>query len=383
MRNNQIIQFARRVAKTRLFRKDETYLAGTLARELPWKEILSYFDSQGISGLLRRHVKKLGLFRLLPSSAKKHLETWYLATAQNNLSAISEMRLLSDMASSENIPVLAIQGLTIVRNYEDPGLRPMGDLDLMVGLRDRQRFGHLLAKAGFRVSRTTPDMFCKNGLWIDIHTHVLNLDRIRTRRLVFPENMRGMWDRAGLFFETGSLMIPDPFDNYIALSAHALKHSYSRLIWLTDLYEWIRYLSKYPRFHLKLADSARFWCQEKPVWYSLVLLDSVLGAPGLSPVMDALGPMRPNFAERTALRLLAKGFSSNELCFALWLSMIDDNPGRIAFLRENMFPSKIVMGQMAGKDSDRIGMGAYMKRNAHIAALVMTNIGRLARYLSA
>jgi hypothetical protein len=213
---------------------------------------------------------------------------------------------------------------------------------------------------------------------MDIHTHILNMDRIASRKYLFPRDLTALWESAVPVSEKLPLLLrPAPVDNFIVLAAHALKHSYSRLIWLVDLHELLLNGLDWQ----ELTARARFWRQERVVLYALVLLEGMFHVNIPSAVRNDLGASRLNGLEKHVLRLTMRGFSSEQACFALWLSNIEGIPNKIRFVRESAFPEHRIMMQVIPAGSGRTGRMDYVKRAGNILEMIYRNVYGAVRFI--
>jgi len=267
---------------------------------------------------------------------------------------------------------MAIQGLAVLHCYPHPGCRPMGDIDLLVP-EDRWRtVVDLLKTDGYRQTEARyPHLLSKGGLQLDLHTHVMNLDRIRSRRYLFPEDLTALWRHARPYSDTGSpygLQLPDPLDNFIALAAHALKHSYSRAIWLIDLVLLLSIIEADGGGIPALMERARFWRQEKSLAYAGTLLASLFGraASLAAAATQAAGGL--SRMERHLLKMRGRGVVSGALAIALSACMIQRLRPRLAFVRETVMPSPEVMGQVFNASPDSLGPRHSLTRIRKAAA---------------
>lgn len=350
------------IARNHLRPADIELLSDFLKKDVNWKLLLLLAARERVAGFLYYHLKDLN--KDPPEELKTHAENAYLKTKFYSLAVVSEARALSNRFDQARLPVTALQGLSVLNLYKDPGLRPLGDIDLMVLPGRRQRLEDLLQQAGYRVKVPAyPELMFKDGIWVDIHTHILNIDRIKSRRYLFPENLAPMWENTLPLFEDhpNGLLCLAPFDNFIALCAHALKHSYSRLIWLVDLHEYLLRLTDNSDGWESLAARARFWGQERVVCYVLMLLKSIFSLNVPLPVQRTFGFYRLSILEKYILGLKLKGFSSPILCKALWLANIKRPGDQLKFVKETVFPKDEVMAQIAhdrlwtGRKSNRAG----------------------------
>ena len=186
-----------------------------------------------------------------------------------------------------------------------------------------------------------------------------------------------MWERAVPFFEQqDGLLLPDPFDNVVALAAHALKHSYSRLIWLADLHECLLELTGNPGGWEEVVERARFWQQKKIVLYALILVKRIFGLQVPLSAKQELGIGRLNVIEKHLLRLKLRGFSSGELCHVLWLCNIRGAGNKLKFIKETVFPRDEIMAQIIQDKSWSGRRSGYFRRVAETISLVSSDLYR-------
>lgn len=359
-----MVRFLWCVARTELRQTDRDDLLHLLKKEMPWEHLWMLAKAEGVTELLFHHSKNMGLIDLLPKPILRNLENTYHQTIQMTLAVVAKAVAISALIKKAQIPVVALQGLSVVRLYKDPGLRPMVDADFMVKPVHRERLKDLLREAGYQTCRATyPDLLQKDGICLDIHTHILNLDRIRSRRYIFPEDLTPMWERAIPYSDQDDCLLRlDPCDNIIALAAHALKHGYSRLIWLVDLHESLLRLAGNPHGWAGLVESARLWKQQSGVLYALILIEKIFGLNVPEFVKRDLGVQQMNILEKHLLRLKLKGFTSNALPMALWLCSINGAVTKLKFLWETVFPREEIMSQIFPRSSGKVNMRDYTKR---------------------
>jgi hypothetical protein len=96
-----------------------------------WKRLLYEAEQQGVAPLLHHHSRRIDF--QFPQDFRRLLHSLYLRSRQANTvrnKAVIEILARYDAA---NIPVLAIKGIALCNFlYEEPGLRPMRDVDLLV-----------------------------------------------------------------------------------------------------------------------------------------------------------------------------------------------------------------------------------------------------------
>jgi Uncharacterised nucleotidyltransferase len=374
-----LIKLIQSVSRKQLSQADVDHVFRFVKKEVPWDHLVGLAGIEGVDGFVYYHMNRLGLLNSLPKSVLPKLEESYARTRKRTLAILNEAEVLSTRLEKARIPVIALQGLSLIKTlYHDPGLRQLGDMDLMVKPGDKNRLKELLCQAGFSSPYPNyPDILFKSGVLIDIHTHVLNLDRIKSRSYLFPENLAPMWEKAiPLFNKANGLLILDPFDNFIALAAHALKHSYSRLIWLVDLHELFIKWANNANGLDEVVGRARFWHQERVVLYALVLLERIFDLKIPYRVKRELGVSELSMLEKHLIRLKLRGLSSNELCIPLWLFNIKGVGKKLKFIKENLLPKDEIMAQIFDKSSRTTKTSVYARRIGQGLILVSEDIRR-------
>ncbi len=98
-----------------------------------WNLLIGKAHAEGVAPLLYWTLSKSGKFSSLPDLARNSLRAMYSGTWMRNQKILKELETLTRLFTQADIPVVVLKGacfaLTI---YPDIGLRPMGDLDILV-----------------------------------------------------------------------------------------------------------------------------------------------------------------------------------------------------------------------------------------------------------
>ncbi len=98
-----------------------------------WQALVAEANGQGVAPLIYWKLSQAGKLSFLPDFARASLREAYAATWMANQKILQELELLARLFNEAGIPVVVLKGacfaLTI---YPDIGLRPMGDLDILV-----------------------------------------------------------------------------------------------------------------------------------------------------------------------------------------------------------------------------------------------------------
>jgi hypothetical protein len=202
-----------------------------------WEPLVKAAIHDRLAGLVYTRLYRAGLLdRIAPAQAQALYRT-YSRTAAENLVRIHELREIRTAAHQAGIPFVLLKGMALLATvYADIGLRPMDDMDLWVRPQDRRRFAALLADAGYRQDPLYPDTFQKGRVVVDLHTHPLGADRIRSRKYLIRDNSVALFSRAApVRLSENIFLCPAEFDQLVLLSIHAFKHGLQRMSWMADV----------------------------------------------------------------------------------------------------------------------------------------------------
>ncbi|MBW1701578.1 MAG: nucleotidyltransferase family protein [Deltaproteobacteria bacterium] len=329
----------------------ESTQAAAIRREvnngLEWYRLINIALYNGLASLLYRHLKDLELFPLAPEWFEEALEKVYNKTVFHNLRILRFLNDLGQILKKENIPVIILQGAALLMSvYDDPGVRPMEDIDLMVRPDHRRRLQRIFQEMGFSSDSIYPDTYRKGIIYIDIHVDILSSERIHARKWVMNTGPEDIWNSAlPLMDKSIPLYRLTPFDNLIALSNHLLKHNLERLKWFMDIREIILAESgtfDWDRFVFRCRESGSDRC----VLYILLLARRLLGLEVPEIIFDSFGRKRLSSIEKTILRLRLKNKDVGRLFQVLWLFQINKKSEQFRFIIENIFPRKEIMNQI-------------------------------------
>lgn len=309
------------------------------ARNLDRIKVKEIASEEGVAGILYWHFKESGMQR----STLSPLKDYYLSIATQNLINLNALERLEDALDSVKMEVMTLKGVSLLDYvYPGIGMRPMGDLDLMVRPEDRKEFINLLERLGYRRDPLLSHLLRKDRVVIDLHIHALNVDRITSRAELFPSGMGPVWEMSVPWKEGFRwLRRPDDMDNVLLLSQHLMKHSFSRLIWLSDIF---RILENHDDiFWIKLSKRVDYLLQKRPLAYTLYLLNRLfdfeppegLGFKDISKDLSRI--------ERGILGARIRGQSIDRMGPFLALFSIHGFMARIAFAWETIFPKKSVV----------------------------------------
>ena len=152
------------------------------------------------------------------------------------------------------IEVVAFKGPVLGQEaYGDIGLRPFGDLDLLLHRSDLLRAKNILAEQGYRPHLSMNDAeertyldeqyaygFFREDLGIEVELHWA----LAHRKFAFRADPEAAWQRSREIEIGGTAVRTLRLDDLIVfLCAHGAKHEWKQLVWVTDIAEL---LYRYP-----------------------------------------------------------------------------------------------------------------------------------------
>ena len=128
-------------------------LNGNSFSEKEWWALAHKANSEGVGPLLYWALSKSGNFSSLPANTRDYLRLMYAGTSIKNQIILNELKLLSRLFLAAAIPVVALKGVCLALTaYPDAGLRPMGDLDLLVPREKLSAAAEIAKSLGYQIA---------------------------------------------------------------------------------------------------------------------------------------------------------------------------------------------------------------------------------------
>lgn len=98
-----------------------------------WDALVRKAHSEGVGPLLYWTLSRSGKFSSLPEETRNFLRLMYASTWMQNQTNFKELEILARLFHEAEIPVVLLKGVCFALTiYPDVGLRPMGDMDVLV-----------------------------------------------------------------------------------------------------------------------------------------------------------------------------------------------------------------------------------------------------------
>ena len=213
--------------------------SGALAELLPATDpgaLVALAEREGLAGLLYANLRRADLIEALPQRLSQGLNDSYRQTAAANMQRIEDLsRLLGELEAAGKT-VFVIKGMALLETlYDDPGVRPTGDVDLWVAEEDLGALLSILRASDYEEQPFYPDIYRRGVTAIDVHTHLLGAERVRAREHIFAAGEDGMFeDNEACGYGRGGRRLAKP-QHLLLLALHLLKHNAERLLWLVEI----------------------------------------------------------------------------------------------------------------------------------------------------
>lgn len=337
-------------------------LLGLMDRDFNQDRLIDMAVREGVAGLLYKNLIRAEVLGYLEHQHIEQLQSSYYLTVRFNLKLIYDLNEVLRHLNKKNIKVVLLQGIHLLQQiYKDIGLRPLTDIDLWVLPETRDLVGEVLVGLGFKSDRLYPNTYKKASTIIDINTHILWADRIKSRRMLLQANQTDLFKECRpMDFEEQKAYCLSRVDQIIYLSLHAIKHYAGRLIWLVDIKNLLKdwRVSDWELLSTRCKELG----QERVFYYILFLLSQLFDSRPPAEVHTDLDDFSTNRLEKLVLN-----YRRNGSPLPVWSPMVLFTSGkslrkRAAFIIESLFPRPAVLRQVFANTSEHKAWQLYLKR---------------------
>lgn len=178
------------------------------------------------------------------------LRKWKSATMRslrNNVNVQMQHDALHQLLTDHDIPYCIIKGCAAARDYPDPLLRAMGDVDFLVPAAFWEKTEQLLLDNGFTTSGEEHPFhlaFHKKGISMEMHREPFGIKGAQEESLLklVPELIE---NSTIVRCNEASFRMPDAFGHGIVILLHAYRHLTSSGIGVRHLCDWAVFVSRF------------------------------------------------------------------------------------------------------------------------------------------
>jgi hypothetical protein len=351
----------------------QAHLRKMLAQEFDQDHLIRLAKTEGMMGLLFKSLKKAGVLGFFGHRQMQKLQSAYYRTIQHNLQIVNDLKEILGRSNEKAVRVVLLQGVALLEKiYKDIGLRPLTDIDLWVLPEDRDVFDNLMIQLGFQRDWLYPNTFKKGGTIVDINSHILWADRIRSRRHLLAKSQHALYENIEILnFDGEPAGCLDLLDQVLYLSLHAFKHCAGRLIWLVDIKHLI---TGWQTSNWKaLFDRAEEWGQVSIVYDMLYLIRHLFNLKLPADIQAMVEGRRLAWLDRVTLRKRLNGRPLPDWAPLLLFTSGKGLTARMSFVFETLFPRPPILRQIFSATPNFKTWQLYLKRAFQLVGMVRNN----------
>ena len=243
--------------------------------ESTWKQLANLAENQGVAPLLYWRFKENNIrdHLCIPEEVYYRLKSAYYQTLSRNIVLYQELRRILYALEEAGIPAILLKGAALaVTLYEDIGLRPMGDIDLLIHKKDLTQIFNVMKTLGYQLESSRFRLWLMSGVLyeanfdggvqntchVEFHWSLIGGEYSR----YYPE-LDWFWKHSQMLStKIISAKFLDQEPSLLYLSAHlTLKHGMAEaiLLWMHDLYiqlktpnlkiDWDEIINQAEKFH--------------------------------------------------------------------------------------------------------------------------------------
>ena len=351
----------RRLLSLELNKEQTKEISNKLSPAINWAYLLEKAKEERVAALLYKlfsQTKKTE--SLIPESIFRHLKNIYLWTQRENMLSLKILKEIFSAFKENNINIITFKGIILAELiYNDLGLRPMRDWDILLRPEDFHKADCILEKnfnylKRFKLNCSSAisinhyrnsilyNNICSYPKHIHLYWHLINLlpynDAILTKI-----NMDKIWQNSTIV-NLGDIKVRvfSLEHHLIYLCLHALNHGYKPLLLLCDINEIIKKNIDRIDWEILIGEAFDFGLS-KQVYYGLYLVSEVLRADIPLGALIRLRPKKQSIFERRFFSSLIKGKSAIKdpnTAFLLNFFFNETLKERIQFTFSALFPAR-------------------------------------------
>ena len=141
------------LARRRIESGDQEEFAEVVGNISDWDEFVTSLQWHKLEGLAYRHLVQHSLLDLIPKSSQVQLKGLYMRNVACRIQFKNELERVLAVLNGHGIPVVVMKGGALAEIvYDDPGVRPMSDLDLLVPLDRSEEAWSAVRSLGYHVT---------------------------------------------------------------------------------------------------------------------------------------------------------------------------------------------------------------------------------------
>jgi hypothetical protein len=263
----------------------------------------------------------------VPEGIRRELRDEGARDLARSVRALEEIKYLAKLFAENSLEVLFTKGASFILDiyHDEPGLRPLSDIDVLVKKEDFEKVASVLRKNGFRPCEEnkrferyrTQVLYSSGGrVFLDVHRGFIG------RKL--HDDMLNIDE--GRIWRNKRKLSPQGCDVYTLDLAHtllyqclhlAMQHGFSGIRWYVDMLEFLKRYGDELDWD-EVTGLAREYGIRRPVYYSLLFARKMLSAPVPEGVLNDMGKIERKL-DRLVFRKIRKNNAETDYLAELFM----------------------------------------------------------------
>jgi hypothetical protein len=377
LRNEDIL--IRLCSTTSIDNRSQTTIRRILSQHVDWDYFLKQLKKEDTAPLLYKSLLDIEDMKArIPGHVQGFLKNFYYSVLARNISISGSLEKNYASFKEEGIDAILFKGIMLAESvYRDIGLRPMGDIDLLIRKEDMAKADGILRRNGYTMPIRVNDFIGNSSgqyrnsfLYqsdkhfpdaVHLHWHVVNFSPYDDG-IVKKIDLNRVWQESAVMrLGRAEVRAFSLHHQIIFLCMHALNHSFYPLLRLCDINELIR-LEKDRIDWNRLAEDACAFHLSKSVYYVFYLVSVMFNTQVPAHILGKLKPERIGFIER---RFISAVLHGSPILTGEWLMCFGMNEklrDKILFLKRLLFPPKKELALIRKKGASTVGVLDYQRR---------------------
>lgn len=320
-----------------------------------WEALIEEAMKQEVLPLLYHYLKELDIS--IPKELEEKVKQAFLKTALRNSILYEETQRILRVFNRKGIPLLLLKGIYLAMVYENIGLRPMGDIDILIQEKHIREAHNILLSLGWKNTHNCKLLGAQGvralhynlpgkGIFLDLQWELLGW------HLPF-KGAEEIWTRAKeIKLGDVKALVLSPDDLLIHLCLHTAIHTSLgiSLRMLCDINELIKRQGKEMNWEA-ISARAKKWGVIRPV-YLILRITSQLFATDISPMW--LSSIEPSDFDKCYIELAIEQLGAQDRHLKMphsFLSRVRHSRGwrkRISLFRRVLFPPREIISAIYG-----------------------------------
>lgn len=287
-------------AQTRIPEDTLNKVRNIISPSLNWEGVLKSAFWHGIAPLLYSNFKNIQESHFIPENVMDKLKMAYYSNVARNMCMYEELNRILKTFHDRGVGDIVLKGMALANTvYSDIGLRPIGDIDLLVKKEDLPHAEKTMTELGYRFHGDMPPEWYRENhqhisylhpeknIPVEIHWHIARKAHPSRIRITDTDIIEKWWEEAKTIeFSEKKALVLCPDDLIIHLSLHFLKHRFisqnelfsskGALIQLCDIFQALKYYRDEIDW-VRLKGKAEKYGIASPIFTTLFIVKEIIG----------------------------------------------------------------------------------------------------------